>query len=335
MDKIIFNEASTENYNAGHKARVDVVRIAKKMGFCEMDVSFTISNQNAISKAIKYLSFGVNVRKIKDSIIILQHPCRRLMDVLKIFKRNAKTIIIVHDVDGLRYNNKKLLEREVKEFNKADVLIVHNKRMRIELERVGVTSSMIELQLFDYLMDHDNLERERKGQGICFAGNIDKSKFLFKLPNEMVEYGVNLYGVKSDNCKLDERINYFGARNSESLPDEISGEYGLVWDGDDIDLCGGLVGHYLEYNNPHKLSLYCAAAMPVIVWEKSAVVDFVVNNGIGFSVSSLNEVVDKIKKINNVNYASMKNNLNQLSKAVRQGKYMKDALGKAINMIER
>ena len=61
-----------------------------------------------------------------------------------------------------------------------------------------------------------------------------------------------------------------------SLEDIVQeGNLGLIWDGasDSSDEDIGMK-NYTRYNNPHKLSCYMAAGLPVIVWEKSAISKF-------------------------------------------------------------
>ena len=38
----------------------------------------------------------------------------------------------------------------------------------------------------------------------------------------------------------------------------IEGNWGLVWDGDQLETCHGKLGEYLRINSSHKISLYIA-----------------------------------------------------------------------------
>ena len=72
--------------------------------------------------------------------------------------------------------------------------------------------------------------------------------------------------------------------------------------------CSGNTGEYLKYNNPHKLSLYMASGLPVIVWKKSAIAEFVLSNNVGIAVDSIFEIKDNINKITDEQYADMRKN---------------------------
>ena len=109
---------------------------------------------------------------------------------------------------------------------------------------------------------------------------------------------------------------------------DIDGSWGLVWDGDSIDTCSGLLGKYLRYNAPHKCSLYIAAHLPLIVWEESAMAPFVRENGIGICVKSIGEIKDRISKISDDEYTEMQRKLEILSKRLDSGEQMKSAIRK-------
>src|SRR5699024_6210027 len=101
--------------------------------------------------------------------------------------------------------------------------------------------------------------------------NLKKSKFIYKFPSELKKSKVNLYGNGYIGNQIG--LDYKGAFPSDKINSIIKGKYGLIWDGDRIDTCSGNVGNYLRYNNPHKLSMYLVANMPVIIWDKAAEAD--------------------------------------------------------------
>ncbi|MEI3535629.1 MAG: hypothetical protein V8R16_02480, partial [Bacilli bacterium] len=84
-----------------------------------------------------------------------------------------------------------------------------------------------------------------------------------------------------------------------------------------------MFGKYLKYNNPHKLSLYLAAGLPVIVWSKSAIAKFVIDNNVGICVNNLNEINDKIKKSN---YELIRNNAIKIGEKIRKGYFLNNCL---------
>ena len=82
-------------------------------------------------------------------------------------------------------------------------------------------------------------------------------------------------------------------------------------------------------NNPHKLSLYIAVGLPVIIWDEAAEAEFVKRENIGWTVSSLYELPDKLANISEGDYTVMRNNAVRISKKLRDGEYMTRALKNA------
>ena len=123
------------------------------------------------------------------------------------------------------------------------------------------------------------------------------------------------------------------------MPDELIknliGKYGLVWDGDSIETCSGGKGEYLKINNPHKLSLYLAVGLPVIIWDEAAEAEFVLRENVGFTIKSLYELPEKMESISDNDYKIMKKNAEIVGARLRNGEYMTRALKKAEEKIEK
>ena len=124
---------------------------------------------------------------------------------------------------------------------------------------------------------------------------------------------------------------YKGSYEPEVLPSKLYGKLGLVWDGrcdeSDEEIT---YKRYTKYNNPHKLSCYMAAGLPVIVWRKAAVAKFVEENNIGYLISNIYE-------INNIDYDTYDEkvkNVNIIKNRVKEGYYTKKVIDKIIIDIE-
>jgi len=85
----------------------------------------------------------------------------------------------------------------------------------------------------------------------------------------------------------------------------MSGSYGLLWDGPSPDTCAGPYGSYMRVNTPHRISLFLACGIPVIVWDQSAMAPLVLEEGLGFAVSSLGEIPAKRMEISAEQYSEM------------------------------
>jgi len=163
---------------------------------------------------------------------------------------------------------------------------------------------------------------------IAFAGNLIKEKtpFLYELKKEKMNYTLNVYGVGIEN-DIHEKIKYQGSFLPEELPNKLDADFGLVWDGkcDESDENEGFK-KYTKYNNPHKLSCYLAAGLPVIVWKKSAIKDFVLKNNLGYAVNSLEE----INKLDFKDYEQIKSNVEEFKQKVRSGYFTKKMIDKIL-----
>lgn len=69
------------------------------------------------------------------------------------------------------------------------------------------------------------------------------------------------------------------------MPYRLCGKFGMVWDETKSDTCDG---RWEKYNNPYKLLLYICAGMPMVVWDKSTIADFVNEENIGIALEGKN-----------------------------------------------
>ena len=129
-------------------------------------------------------------------------------------------------------------------------------------------------------------------------------------------------------------MTYCGSFLPNIIPYNLNGSFGLIWDGDTVSECTGLMGEYTRYNNPHKLSMYIAAGLPVIVWKESAIARFVIDNNIGLTVNNLTEIEGYIKKLDNNDYNDFLRNIKKLQKEVCSGYFTNKALTKVEEIIQ-
>ena len=93
----------------------------------------------------------------------------------------------------------------------------------------------------------------------------------------------------------------------------------MVWEGNSLDACSGEIGDYLRMCASHKLSLYLAMGLPVIVWKEAAVASFVENNNLGIALSNLYELEGRLSKMSVEEYSLIKQAVQQMSAKVRTG----------------
>ena len=160
-----------------------------------------------------------------------------------------------------------------------------------------------------------------------------KAGYLAQLA-DIADVRWELYGPNYRPVDCPDRIRYHGTVAPERLPERLEGGFGLVWDGNSVDSCSGGMGEYLKVNSPHKLSLYLASGLPVIVWGESAAADFVQANDVGFAVRSLREIGERLAALSDADYFRFKRNACSVSEKLRTGHFTKTALAKALASVD-
>lgn len=325
-------KTSKKSKDAGPKAKTDINYFLKEQGYQVIDMDLPVSHFDKVMYRLFKLPKFLKHQKVDN--IIFQYPIYSLFLTKQIITRirkntRAKLIFMVHDVETLRvYLGDKNFEKgELEIFNAVDALIVHNEAMKDWLQQKGVTTPMIVLGVFDYFNPQPIQPIKEFNQSVCFAGNLQKAEFLTKLNfknTKMAVYGPN-QKEKYPNC-----IDYQGAYLPDELPKYLNENFGLIWDGDTLDRCSGTFGEYMKYNNPHKTSLYLSSGIPVIIWKKAAMAEFVEKNQVGITVDNLNELDQILENMSEETYLTLKNNAMNLAEKLRNGEYIKNAIKQAI-----
>lgn len=335
----IITVKTTPNFHAGQKAPSDIIEILSKNYDVRTTFFDEIPTNNPLLKITKRINYGYQFLKsrLKKEIVILQFPLpetSKILNPIFLFNMNfldkSKTIILIHDVNGLRFQNEELYKNEIARLNKVKYVIVHNKKMQEKLHTDGLKADTYTLELFDYLCDNSNntSKKNNKDINIVYAGNLSKEKspFIHELQSDKMNWNLNLYGVGIDK-DISKNILYKGKYPADILPNKLSGNLGLIWDGASSEEDENIgMKNYTKYNNPHKLSCYIAAGIPVIVWEKSAISKFIKENNIGYTI---NEISD-INKLKLSDYEEKINNVKKLQVKVRNGEFTKTVVEKIL-----
>lgn len=334
MEKEIYliHFESKENYNAGYKAPFDIFKILSSK------VSILSVKDFAIKAGFKNIFFNLrNINKLicllnskePDSCFIFQYPQFGSLPLLywncRIFllqrKKKFKFIAIIHDLLGYRYKKIFYSFLDFLTLYQCYIIISHNIKMTSYLKNnlFLKEKKIIDIGIFDYLTEISSISHRTLSPTVVFAGNLSKSEFIYSL-NEINGIKFNLYG-KYDEKKpiISNNVIYKGIFPSDQLPSCLEGAFGLIWDGNSVDSCNGDMGRYLRINNPHKLSLYIVAQIPVITWEFAAIADFINEKQIGITISSLREIPDKLSRLTLDDYNNMYRNTIALSTKLRSG----------------
>lgn len=348
MNRYQIVERGVETFHAGRKAPRDVMTVLDGCGF--QRVTVRREPQGGLGRVgylftwlWRCLAFCRGIPR--SSIVFSQYPSqfvqghvgRYLLWCARFFKR-AHIITLIHDIDTLRESDSTQdvpVGAELRDVLKwSDAIIVHNETMRDWLAARGIPlRKMTVLRLFDYLADGSvsGRDRPRGTRTVAIAGNLDpaKSGYLRDL-RELSMVRWYLYGPNFDQESITGgTVTYQGCFPPEELPGFLRADYGLVWDGDSIDTCLGGMGEYLRVNSPHKVSLYLASGLPVIVWKESALARMVVDEGLGITVESLREIPDRLGKVDDTRYRGMCLRVAAYGERLRRGKFIKEAVEKA------
>lgn len=345
--RYIIDTKFEEKYDATSKARKDIENILNKENYLSKYIIIPkASNYKELFKNIK-LTYNSLIKILEEvennSTLVFQYPwdsfsykfSKAILKYKK--KKNLKTIVIIHDLNSLRSLSffgriyYKYYVREFKYLSLFDYIICHNNKMKKLLITNKVNSNkIVELSLFDYLTNYNNINDIKNFKFVSVAGNLtkEKSKYLYELCElKQSIYNIELFGTNY-NGRVSSNINYRGAFPPDELVSKINFGFGLVWDGESIDSLEGNFGKYELYNNPHKLSLYLACNIPVIVSKDAAIASFVKKHNIGYAVKSLKDIEKVLKKCNKTQYKKMLKNVNEISIKVKDGYFIKQAINK-------
>lgn len=338
--------------SAGSKAPQDVIKIAEKKGYEVKVFKNPPVHYGKIRRFLwRYYGPAKEWENFLDEIsandvILYQHPMHNEEHFFRkyihqIQKKGAKIIVIIHDLNYIRYQyglNCHKGRIEISLLRNVDCVICHNQKMLEALVESGIPqNNLVDLHLFDYLTKDISVHQDYKRKGnVCIAGNLDKNvnKYIYKAADKNKGMFFELFGNAFNEHVQNKNISYHGSFQPNELVSKISADFGIVWAGMDSNTCSGQLGDYLQYNDPHKASLYLAAGIPLIVWKKSAIAKFIRENNCGIEVESLDELESQIKCISDDEYYSIRNNTQKVSLRIQKGEFFYKALFDAEKNLE-
>ena len=349
MEKIVVDYVYKNYFSARSKAREDVNRIAQNNGFKPFLINTRTTTEQATGEKQNHVSrFLYNFRKLfilcgalfsikKGTVVLFQYPFAPFGEFFTLFfcrclkRKKCHLVLLVHDL--VHYRETEVFdEKEINILNTASELIVHNDKMQGLFKSFGVDRPCHYLWLFDYLTDEIPNPIYDCPNTIAFAGALDKSIFLKKLqgvPFENIQ--LHLYGGQpKDTSNYPDWMSYIGRFSPENVT-MLHEEWGLAWDGEGIDSLQGVIGNYLKYIAPHKVSLYIAAGIPVIISKESALAEYVEENKLGISISSLTELEERVINQDKEEMQLIRKHVLEMSAILRRGGNLSVILENIIN----
>jgi glycosyltransferase involved in cell wall biosynthesis len=338
------NVVFPESYNAGNKAKSDICFFLEQENFetIVLDGRFMKTSKLSKFQHANEILAPLDILN-EDDIFIYQYPSiGRVLEqkmIRKLDKIGAKKVAVIHDVDSLRYHFSKMefyknVAWEAKFLNHFDIIISSNEVMTRQLRLGGLTVPTVDLKVFDYETRARFRETSSPQKNVVsFAGNLNKSQFVSHLRTSN-DLSIQLYGTLKDQKILDESVEYKGVFPADTLPEQLESGFGLVWDGDKTSQIHGGFGTYMRYNNPHKVSLYLASGIPVIIWDEAAMASFINHEKLGITVSSIEDIDAIISKISTEDYTNMLVQVHKYSKRVREGYFIKNAVKQVLTQLD-
>ncbi|MDO4870218.1 MAG: hypothetical protein Q4A65_08055 [Bacillota bacterium] len=315
-----------QKLNKNGKVRRDFEAVLKSMGFVEVAIPQAPSvNLGA------YRNIRDNFEFFREGdVLIVQLPLTTSAAILRrLFKslsrRGVRTFLVVRDLDIILEGNKSYWKH-------CEGVIVQNEKTAMELIKQKVdVDKIIPLDLTDYLIP-DSISGSCGEYGlkepVIISGKLTREEagYIYRLPDNC---RFRLYGQKYEG-QIDDHILAGGSYDPDDLPFMLKGSFGLVWDGPTPMTCLGIAGEKMKISDPYQLSLYLASGLPVIVWSESAIADFVIQKGCGFTVSSLVEIGYRIKSMSEKTYKNMRRNAEDIGIPLRDGCYIRVAMNKIL-----
>lgn len=346
MNKWILIDNARESGTAWGKAPQDVYHILKSADFQDFDISSGGSRRvlgrvsiwiDLVSKILRQTSL---LREGDE--LVLQMPVNSCLKVVSMVLlpilrwKGVSLTVLVHDLLGARGSWSREVGEEIqyKVFRAASHIIVHTSAMRDYLLRRGICASkVVVLDVFDYLCE-EPLARSASTTDryvLNIAGTLSRTAigYISEI-GKLKGLKWHLYGPNYETGTEGSDIDYHGVLPASELPRQITGGFGLVWYGESLDCLRSEIADYLELIMPHKVSLYLAAGIPIIVHKSFACADLVQRHKVGLVVSSVYEAAGIIMSMSERDYAELLNHVRILQEKVRSGWYTRQAVIKCL-----
>ena len=269
---------------------------------------------------------GIIAGMNRGDIVICQFPTgnglkfeSELVD--RIMAYGGRTAIFVHELEAFTYEDKQdSLQKTVRLYNRAEVLIVPTFAMRQWLLENGIRKSMkfVVQEMWDYTVGEPAIGSPAFRKEIYFTdsdGFAGMNDWNYPVP-------LKLYNVSAIHGK---NIQNLGGGDPYQLLLELSlGGFGLIWYKDEYSR------RYMEYGTSFSLARYLAAGIPIIVPMEASERFMIEANHLGLAVDSLEEAASAVEAMTESEYQGYVHSVEQFAPALRNGYYTKRCLIEAM-----
>ena len=334
-NKVLITTLVPNQKTAWTKARMDVSHILKRDGYASMYLPELKTPGRLLMFALKLKN-----RISRSGHIVIEYPFdhRNRSYLLSLFSKltGVKIYALIHDLNSIRFSNPEAKELAI--LNLFDGVISHNPAMTAWLAGKGFSRKLVDLDVFDYCNDETAIYHAHQMANpvkVVYAGNLSYAKATYIYDrefNSLKNVDISAYGAFFEAERLaGSTVKYKGVFDPDHPVLDGKYHFGLVWEGTSMETCNGEYGYYLRFNNPHKLSLYIALGLPVVIWEHAAAARFVRDQNIGVTISTLRDLQEIHSRVSNADYETMARNVERLSLKVKKGDYLHDALSKLVS----
>lgn len=319
--------------DAGAKAPDDVRAVCAGLGIRNHDVTadgMSLRSVWALGAGMLNLIGRLALRP--NRVVVVQYPLGRGLELLPNFL-SSPVVAFVHDLESLRKSASH--QREYANLDRYDAVIVHSDAMADMVQSALPNKLIIVLGCFDYLTDdlHERSPSTQRPDRLYVVGNLhpDKAGYLYRL--EPTKVPVNAFGPNCETGSLPSSVSWGGTLLPDRPTLPAANGFGLVWDGDSPHELRGATGRYLRYNMPHKLSLYLAAGIPVIVPQETASAEFVQLHGVGYAVRSVYEAAQRVNDCTPEGWLHLRKGVTRIRDEVVSGRHTINAVGAAVEAL--
>lgn len=335
----VSNTFGFSSLNAAKKAQNDIALIGKKIGYNQVPL-FSYRAPDEERASLMGRMDGIIAPIQKGDIFFFQYniglnaPIYNDTLINKINAYGGHPVLFLHDVSEFLYGEDKLWPGTVAFYNKFSVVIAHTEQMKKLIEKSGVTSPIITLGIFDYLRETQFSSKPKFEKSVTVAGNI------FKTPDVAdwkYKTKLRVWSPREEATEY-ENIIHMGSSDPDTLPSLINSGFGLVWysdSPDDEDAQNHFKSEYYStLNSAHRLSLYLAAGIPLIVKRNLAQAKMVEDNKIGIVIDKIEEIDGIMSKMTEKKYNELVENVSKFQGLVTNGFFTQRAFQRSIEIIE-
>lgn len=307
----------------------NVVKTARELGFTEMTIhrrKAAEGDEDGLRRQAREIT-----STIKDNdIVVFQSPSwngdafdRELVKEIR-RHRNIRLCIFIHDVTSMMTGGTESDYREtIENYNMADLIIVPTEDMLNFLRKREMTVKKTLIQPMWDLPFGEELRTPEFSRRILFSGSPEKFGFVSGW-----DYDLPLWVFADGKFERNGRnVRFEGWKNTTDLLIEYTrGGFGLVWS-------GGQQPDYYKSSQPHKLSGYLAAGIPVIIQRGLPHAQTVEDYELGYVVDSLDEAASKVTAVTEAEYRRLAENTGNISNLIKGGFFTKKLLVDAVNYL--